>query len=146
VDAAVGTADDSEALATGLERLARVAEEFLAHKKDKVAARVKLYRLTRAYVDGLREAAKTVRGAARAGALQATAKSAQSQLDLLDGINIHLLAQVIQAFEAAHELDSSIPRLVPISTRRLLGKRSARSGGGKGKGGDPKDGGEEPTG
>lgn len=56
---------------------------------------------------------------------------AQGEIDFLDGVNLHLLSMVIAAFEAAHDVDGTIPRLTPIATRRALGK-SRRGKSGKG--------------
>ena len=48
----------------------------------------------------------------------------QAELDWLDGVNLQVLDEVVHAFEAAHDLDPSIPRLAPIATRWLSSKRS----------------------
>ncbi|MEO7330784.1 MAG: hypothetical protein ABI193_19570, partial [Minicystis sp.] len=51
VDVAVGTADDAEALSKGMKRLVALGREMLTHKKDAIAVRVKLARLTVAHLD-----------------------------------------------------------------------------------------------
>ncbi len=127
VVAVSGTAADAAALASGLDALAHVARELLAQKKGPVAMRVKLARLTPDYAARLADAAEQTRASAHAASIPRPAQGAtQSELDLLDGVNLHIMADVIHAFESAHDIDPTIPRLVPISTRRLLGKRTSR--------------------
>jgi hypothetical protein len=128
VDGAVGTAGTGEALATGLEQLAALGKRFLSHKKGTLHARAKLMRLDEAYVTSLLDAAKAVRetthqASARSGGKRVT----QGALDKKDGEAMHLLETVIDAFEKAHDLDPTIPRLVPIATRRLLGKHTRKA-------------------
>lgn len=124
VEAARGTAEDAEALARGLTRLAKLGRELVGHKKDAIAERVKLARLQARHLDELDTLADDVKAAARAAAGRATAqKVSQGDVDYLDGVNLVLLGDIVSAFEAAHDLDGTIPRLVPISTRRLLGRR-----------------------
>ncbi|MFT3769236.1 MAG: hypothetical protein QM820_27675 [Minicystis sp.] len=126
LDAAVGTAENAGALAKGIERLAALGKEWLAIPSDPIAARVKLARLDGVYLDKLAQAGEAVKTTAAAATGKATAgKASQGEIDLLDGINIHILREIVHAFDAAHDVDATIPRLVPISTRRLLGKRSA---------------------
>ena len=62
----------------------------------------------------------------------------QGALDAEDGANLLLLGHIVQVFEAAHDLDPTIPRLVPIATRRLLAPYSSRA---KGNGEAPVEGG-----
>ncbi|WP_437326816.1 hypothetical protein [Sorangium sp. So ce381] len=50
---------------------------------------------------------------------------ARGDLDRADGINLILLEQIVRVFERANEQDPTIPRLVPIATRRLF-SRSTR--------------------
>jgi len=122
---AVGTAEDAGALATGIERLVTLGKEWLAIASGPVAGRVLLARLDAGYLDKLAAAGEAVTTTATAAHGKATAaKTSQGEIDLLDGINIQILGDVVRAFDAAHEVDATIPRLVPIATRRLLGKRS----------------------
>ena len=110
-------------------RLVVIGREIVGHKKDAVAARAKLARLQAAYLDEAENLAKEVRATARAATARgASTKAAQGDIDFLDGVNLRLLGDMIDAFESAHDLDPSIPWLVPIATRRLLGKRTAGEG------------------
>jgi len=124
VEAAVGKADTAEALSLGLGRLAKLGRELVASSDPVVQAKVMLTRLDKAYFDQLDVLAADVLATARAAGVRASAaKASQGDIDLLDGINLTLLGMIINAFEGAHALDPTIPRLVPIATRRLLGKR-----------------------
>jgi hypothetical protein len=74
----------------------------------------------------LDHASEAVRGSeAKARRRSAVARVTQAQLDRQDGINIVLLGQIIRSFEHAHDRDPTIPRLVPIATRRLFSHRAA---------------------
>ncbi|APR87116.1 hypothetical protein A7982_12465 [Minicystis rosea] len=122
---ALGTAEDAAALVKGIERLVALGKEWLAVPTGPISARAKLARLSPAYLDKLSQAGETVKTTSAAATGRATtSKTSQGEIDLLDGINIHILGEIVHAFDAAHEVDATIPRLVPIATRRLLGKRN----------------------
>lgn len=124
VEKAYGTMENAEALERALERLVVLGKEWLAEKSQPTAGRVLLARLDAAYLDKVAAAGTAVETTAAAALAKATTKQAsQGEIDLLDGINIQILGDVVQAFEGAHDVDGTIPRLVPIATRRLLGKR-----------------------
>lgn len=128
LDADLGTAENATGLENGLRRLALFGRELLETKKKPVATRVKLARLDGGYLDRLEAAANAVRDTARsASARSGAARASQGEIDLLDGINLYLLGAILHAFEAAHDIDATIPKLVPIATRRLLGKRTHAS-------------------
>jgi hypothetical protein len=127
VDGAVGTADDGAALAKGLEGLAAVGRNLLQHKKDAVAKRAKLMRLDAGYLAKIEAAAKQVRETAQAAAARSGGKAiTQGALDREDGVNAIILGHILDVFETAHDVDPTIPRLVPIATRRLFGKHKKK--------------------
>lgn len=139
VDVAAGTAETGEKLATGVERLAALGGKWLAAKKGPLAERARLMQLDAAYVTELESAAERLKGAAeKATARSGGSKVTQGALDAEDGANLLLLGHIVQVFEAAHDLDPTIPRLVPIATRRLLAPYSPRA---KGNGEAPVEGG-----
>lgn len=120
---AVGTAEDLEALAAGLDRLAAFGGELLANPKT--AKRTEVAGVDADYVAELATEAASVRAAAKGASGRLTANStSQGALDTLDGLCIDLLSHIVHAFAAARERDGTIPRLVPQSTRRLLSGRS----------------------
>ena len=128
IDDAIGTAADDEKLAAALDRLATISQELLATQDEIAKLRIADMRLTDAFTQRLSEAAKKVRATAKEAAATSTVKRiAQGDIDHLDGVNLVLLKEIVHTFEDAHDQDPSIPRLVPSSTRRLLGKRSRPS-------------------
>ena len=124
VEESFGTTEDGAALAGGLEGLAAVLRSWLKNKKDAgLAGRLELGALDADYAEELEAAAKTVRTtAAQAGRLRGGTKASQAALDREDGINVLFLGQIIRAFDGAHTLDPTIPKLVPIATRRLFNR------------------------
>ncbi|APR82467.1 Hypothetical protein A7982_07816 [Minicystis rosea] len=120
---AVGTAESGAALAKGLSGLASVAHALLAPKKGPIHTRAKLMRFDADYVASIEDAAARVgKTAAQAGAKSGGTAVTQGALDREDGVNARILGHVIEVFEAAHDIDPTIPRLVPIATRRLFGR------------------------
>ncbi len=128
VDDQTGTAENAESLAQGLEAQATLLREFLGHTQDKIAGRVALFGANETRAFKLENAAKRIRETASAADARSVSKVRQLEIDFLDGVNLHVLGELIHAFEAAHDTDASIPRLVPIATRRLLARHSARNG------------------
>jgi hypothetical protein len=127
LDAVVGDAKTGASLARGLDSLARLLRGWLA-TGGPLAQRLALASLDEAFAVELEHAAEAVRGSeAKARRRSAVAKVTQAQLDRQDGINMVLLGQVIRAFEHAHDRDPTIPRLVPIATRRLFSHRAGGS-------------------
>jgi hypothetical protein len=125
---AVGTASPPENLAVGLTQLASIGKRFLGHKKDAVAARARVMRLDEVYLKKMIDAAAAI----RATRLEASGRSAgkrvtQGSLDKKDGEAFHLLEAILDAFEKAHDIDPTIPRLVPISMRRHFGKHARKA-------------------
>jgi hypothetical protein len=128
IDRAVGTAESAEKLALGLTQLAAIGQRFIDHKKDALATRAKVMRLDVAYVDALTAAAAAVRGSSSAAAAKSSGKKAtQGPLDKKDAEAFHLLEAIVDAFEKAHDIDPTIPRLVPISMRRHFGKHTRKA-------------------
>ena len=129
VDEAFGTADTATNLARGLKAFAGLLREWLKRKEPDLAGRLVLASLDDEYAGDLEAAAKKVRDTAsalerRTGNPRAT----QANLDLEDGTNVLILGQIIRAFERGHDLDPTIPSLVPISTRRLFNRKSPKKG------------------
>jgi len=120
---AVGTAQDGEQLASGLDRLSAFGGELLADSKTK--HRATFAGIDADYVAELTAEAAVVRVATKDASGRLTANTtSQGALDTLDGLNIDLLSHIVHAFAAARERDGTIPRLVPLSTRRLLSSRT----------------------
>jgi hypothetical protein len=125
VDAAFGAADPPEKLAASLDALAELLGNWQKSKDQCLVARLELANLDGEYASELTAAAFAVRKAAAAAAERSDPKARQAALDREDGVQILLLGQIIRAFESAHDRDVTIPRLVPISTRRLFDRHPA---------------------
>ncbi|WP_437294069.1 hypothetical protein [Sorangium sp. So ce426] len=127
VDAAFGTAATSETLAGGLEQTAKLLRRWLKGGEEALTARLELASLDEPYAKELEAAARELRVAvADATNRPVDAKVTQGALDRADGINILLMGQIIRAFDGAHGIDPTIPRLVPISTRRLFNRNTRK--------------------
>jgi hypothetical protein len=130
VDAAVGTAPNADMLATGLESLRDVLSGWLKSDDKALLDRLELSALDGEYVKELSTAAKRVRRAvAEVGQQASTETVTQGALDREDGVNVLLLGQIVRAFDAAHNINPIVPRLLPISTRRLFNRGSSKKAG-----------------
>lgn len=127
VEAAVGTAPNADMLAMGLEALHDVLSGWLKSTDKALLDRLELSALDAEYAKELSAAAKRVRATvAEAGQRAATEAVTQGALDREDGVNVLLLGQIVRAFDAAHNINPIVPRLVPISTRRLFNRGSSK--------------------
>jgi hypothetical protein len=127
VEAAVGTAPNADALAKGLLGLRDVLQGWLSGNDKALLDRLELAALDGEYGKELEGAAKRVRATvAEAGQQGASAVVTQGALDREDGVNVLLLGQIVRAFDAAHNINPVVPRLVPISTRRLFGRAQGK--------------------
>ena len=124
IKAAVGTADTPENLATGTERVAALGLELVASTDPAIVLMVRVTRATAAYFETLNTSAGELRKALEVARPRlTTAKVNQGELDVLDGLVLRILSDIIHIFAAAQELDGTIPTLAPIATRRLLARR-----------------------
>jgi len=135
VDAAVGTAESADALAKGLEALHDVLSGWLTSGDKALADRMELGALDSEYAKELAAAGKRVRATVAEAAQPGTGGTVtQAALDREDGVNVLLLGQIVRAFDAAHNINPLVPRLVPISTRRLFNRvHSKKAAGGEGE-------------
>ncbi|HEX2568166.1 MAG TPA: hypothetical protein VH877_01325 [Polyangia bacterium] len=119
----VGRADPPDALALGLANLAKLLRRWLGLGDAALATRLALANLDEGYASELDQAGQQLLAAATAARLRPTPVT-QGELDLLEGINLMLLGQIVRAFRHAHQLDPTIPRPIPIATRRFFSRRS----------------------
>jgi hypothetical protein len=124
--AAVGTAESPDALARGLENLGKLLRDWLGRDDADLASRLELGSLDADYADELDAAAKEVRKAHGERTTGARSQLAQGELDRQDGISVLLLGQILRAFDSAHTRNPTVPKLVPISTRRLFSRRAGK--------------------
>ena len=124
VSEAVGTAETSAALARGLAALAKLLEDWLTAKDPALKLRLELFTLDAGYAKELQRASETLRQTdANVKNRPQNARVSQAQLDRQDGLCLLLLDRVMRAFERGHDLDPTIPRLLPLATRSLLSPR-----------------------
>lgn len=126
VDEAFGVADPPERLAAGLTAMGLLLLDWLDSDDAALHTRLELAQLDKGYVTELDVASLAVRKAQAAASKRNSHKAQQAELDREDGVQILLLGQIIRAFESAHARDATIPRLVPISTRRLFSRRAKK--------------------
>jgi hypothetical protein len=121
VDAAFGTGADDAQRAQSLEALARLAERVMAERNSPGAKRLTRGRIDAAYVTALRTLAADVRSAGdRVSGPRVRTPVVQADIDRLDGECLELMEELFDFFELAHEIDPSIPRLVPLALRRYF--------------------------
>jgi hypothetical protein len=129
IAAARATVNDHDSLATSLHALIKLSRELLLNPQSRVARQLTAGGLTSAELNTLETLANSVKSAGeQASGARKQGNVSQSDLDLQDGTCLTLLERVMRIFNRAHERDASIPRLVPIATRRMfsIGRKSAR--------------------
>lgn len=139
--AAHGLADTS--LGASLASLVAVGRAQLASDDAKVRARCGLFNLTVADLDACAAAADSANATLRkAEAPKASSAHTQTEVDIWDGMNLALLACVVDAFAVAHEVDARVPKLAFVSLRshfvhkRVKPTKAAKPAGGEVGGGD----------
>jgi hypothetical protein len=140
VEAAYATTITASPAADGILAMADVADAMLADKSPGMAARRKRSRLDAASLKRCRELAKKAIAAAKAaGAVTKAAEVKQPDVDFWDGIALTFFEQFVDAADAAHEVDPTVPAPSIIGLRswfgRLSRKRRGEDGGGKEDGG-----------
>ncbi|XXX77810.1 hypothetical protein WMF30_03420 [Sorangium sp. So ce134] len=127
IDGAYGAAPDAAKLARSLAALVKVGREILADRSEAAQQRRRGTRLDAARLDQIEALAEEIRKAGdAAAAVTASASVDQTEVDTWDGMNLLLLEMVIDVFDAAHQVDPSVPRLVPISLGRYFSPRRTK--------------------
>ncbi len=130
IDSAIRTSDQASTLSSSLEALINVGRRMLKRPTGGMKARLEDSGLTSARLDAAAQLAEDARAAGDAAdALTGRGPVTQAELDYWDGINLTLLGNFIEVFEAAHEVDPTVPRLVPIALRGYFrrGRTGAKS-------------------
>lgn len=122
---AYGTIGSAEEIETSMTKLVAEARKLLADPDEGIAERRSKHRLDEAWLVKTEAMVAAFVKAAKAaeGALPRTPVE-QGEVDWWDGANIWLLDKVIDLFDAAHRADPTIPRLIPISLRSVLGRHA----------------------
>jgi hypothetical protein len=127
--AARATVVDHESLAASLFALVQLGKDLLATPQSRAAEQLSDGGLSMAELNAIfavAEAVKTTGEQASGARKQGTVS--QIDLDLQDGTCLTYLERVMRIFNRAHERDASIPRLLPIATRRMFSMGRKRAG------------------
>ena len=118
IGAAYGVAKEPAKLAQALTGLADLGDELLGSEDAGQRERQKDSGLTTELLAEVRSLAAEIAllGTAGLAARELSAVS-QAEVDLWDGLNLTLLQRIMNLVNAAHDLEPSIPRLVPLSLR-----------------------------
>ncbi len=129
IAAARGTVSDHESLAASLIALVKLGKELLGAPLSRIAQQLGDGGVSMDELDAVLAIAESVKatGEQATGARKQGTVS-QADLDLQDGTCLTYLERVIRIFNRAHERNASIPRLVPIATRRMFSMGRKRSG------------------
>lgn len=118
---ASGRVTDFTTLANSIEALAKLAHEILANANSRAAKQLGDGGLDAGLLAYFEEIASKVKATGeQASGARTKGPVSQADLDLQDGICLALMDRVMKVFNRAHERDPSIPKLVPIATRRMF--------------------------
>ena len=120
---AYGRIASPEELGQALEDLIKLGRRFLSSSDAALTRRAAAAGLDAAYLDEAAALAQTARAQLRtAEAPREAPEGSQSEVDLWDGVNLFLLASVIELFDVANQLDPTVPRLIPAALRNWFGR------------------------
>jgi hypothetical protein len=115
-------------VANSLRALVKIGREALADASPAAVQRRRGSLITAEFLTESETLAADVETSGKeAAAVPEPSPVSQADVDLWDGRNLVFLELAIDAFEAGHAIDPSIPRLVPISLRNILGPRRRAS-------------------
>jgi hypothetical protein len=121
LDAAYGSERDPKQLALALRTLTGLARTVLAEECSPAGERLARGGVTPELLTSLDELAAAVQAAGeRSGGARARTDVSRADLDVQNGICLTHMRHLRDAFEAAHDLDPAVPRLVPIATRAFF--------------------------
>lgn len=129
VAAARATVTNHESLATSLFALIKLSKELLDSPQSRTAQQLVDGGITPEDLTTVEAIANAVKSASeQASGARKQGKVSQGDIDLQDGTCLTHLERVMRAFNRAHERDASIPRLLPIATRRMfsVGRKAAK--------------------
>ncbi len=117
---ACGRSEKPKEIARSLVALADQHDHYLSSREPKLVARC-----TDMQLDGSlgRQARALAEQVLLRGSVENAPRTATSnaEVDLWDGINLHLLEQLVTIFEAGHRANATVPRLLPLSLRSWFG-------------------------
>jgi hypothetical protein len=105
--------------------LGQLGKRILSEGTPAMLARAQLLGMDEGYLAGLHTLGQELEAAERElGALTAQGGISEDDIAHQAGLTLHLMMHVIECFEAAHEIDSNVPRLRPSHTARLVHRLS----------------------
>jgi hypothetical protein len=123
IDAARGKVGSYPEAAATLRGLVKLATSWLADAKSPVAKRLDAGGLDDAMLAQMDETADGVEGLGEiATGPRPSGQIPQASIDHQDGVVLTHMRLLMNVFDAAHAKDATVPRLVPVSTRRILGR------------------------
>lgn len=127
IEAAYSKSQEATELAASLEKLCDLAERLLTSTEPSVVLRRHGTALSRELLTRVRELADKLAAAGiAAGSTRAAGAISQSEVDFWDGLNVTLLRRIIQVFNAGHQIDPTIPRLLPRALAKVFFRTHAR--------------------
>lgn len=122
---AATAAEELGAGARSLELLAELARRKLADASRGMPARARLLGLDDSYVTVLEGLAAELRAAeAEVEALGRRMAEDEELVRREAGLTLYFLLLVVDAFDAGHQIERAIPKLVPVHAHRLVGRRA----------------------
>lgn len=119
---------DHDSLANSLLALIRLAQDLLSNPRSRAAMQLIDGGVTNDELVSMESLGQTVKSAGEhASGARIRGTVSQSDLDLQDGTCLAYMERIMRIFNRAHERDASIPRLLPIATRRMfsMGRKAA---------------------
>jgi hypothetical protein len=122
---AATAADDGGSAAAAMFALTAIGRRLLSDESPRTAQRAQLLGLDEAYLTTLEALGNDLkRGQAELARLAHVANMPDDALYAEAGLTLHLMMHVIEAFAAAHEVDSAVPLLKPVHTQRMVRRMS----------------------
>jgi hypothetical protein len=128
VGAAYASAKEPKQLVASLRSLVELTKELHKSTDKDLLDRCQEAGLTTTLVAEVTKLAADIAKDAPSGAAARTlAKVTQGEVDKWDGTNLVLLERLVGLFDAAHEIDPSIPKLTPMSLHMYFHNRAAHT-------------------
>ena len=115
------TVTDHDSLALSLQALVNLGRDLLSNPNSRAARQLVDGGVTPEALTTIDTLAQSVKSTGdHASGARIRGNVSQSDIDLQDGTCLAYLERVMRIFNHAHERDASIPRLLPIATRRMF--------------------------
>lgn len=126
VDGYCAAVEDHVGLSQRMQNKAALIREWCSSTDASMKVKVEFADLDVTYAAALEEAARQVLETGNAAQAAVRRGVEQGEQDVQDGLCMFLTLEIARAFDAAHDLDPTIPRVVPVMIRRALGYRAPK--------------------